>query len=270
MRNKKYVAGLSVFFFLVSMLFGEVLRAQTLPERPDWMPEVEISNSFMTKYIWRGWNFGDRPVMQMEGSLSKYGITAGVWGNYSMNNDKTRDEGRYEEFTEMDYWIDYTFSLGEKLSLIKVEDHGSLEPVSISLGYTYYTFPDVDSGSPEFDSHEIYLGFSYDHVISPSFFWYWDVDSGKGSYYVAGLDYTKELTETISADLGFTTGYIDGQWTEKSGWADMVFSASLDISVFEYFTITPSLAYSLILERETYGGVSENEFYGGIAIAFNY
>lgn len=250
-----------------------------LPEKPEWMPDITHSHSFMTKYIWRGWNLGDEPVWQMDTAISKWGFTFDIWTNYTLNSDKTKDSGRYQEFTEVDYSVDYTFNVGEMSELLDFDSPDVLDPLSISGGYIYYTFPNIDRKDKFFDSHEIYLGAFYDCFLQPFFTWYWDVGVGKGntdgggdgSYLLFGLGHTFDFGDSgISATLNWTTGVIDEQWTNKTGWADMVFSGEVSIPIFNYFTITPSLAYSLILDRSTYNDAAENEFYGGVTVTFEY
>lgn len=280
-RVLKGLMGLAVPLLAVpGMAFGLFdVEGGWLPEKSEDMPVVSVSNAFMTKYIWRGWNLGDEPVMQSGASLSWYGFTFDFWTNYSLNTDKSRDEGRYQEFTEIDYSIDYTFNVGEAYSLIAGENIAVLDPLYLSAGYTYYTFPNVDRKDKFFDSHEIYLGASYDVFLQPTFTWYWDVDSGKGnsdgggagSYFLFGISHTFDFEPTdISATLGMTTGINHEQWTDKTGMADMLFYGEIDIPVFNYFTITPSLAYSIILDRSTFNHDASNEFYGGLTIAFEY
>ncbi len=250
-----------------------------LPEKSEKLPEVSLSQAFFTKYIWRGWNLGDEPVMQNDFAVSWYGLTFDLWTNYSLNNDKEKDSGRYEEFTEIDYTISYEFNVGEAGDFMSVKVPEILRPIGISGGYIYYTFPNVDWNDKFFDSHEVFLGASYDTFLSPSFVWYWDVGRGKGnsdgggngSYFEFGLSHTFDLGETGSSlTAGMTTGIINEQWTDKTGMADMVFSLGLDVPVLNYFTLTPSVAYSLILDRETYNDAAENEFYGGITMTFTY
>lgn len=250
-----------------------------LPEKPEGMPTFSHSQSFLTKYIWRGWNLGDEPVWQMDTSASWYGFTFDFWTNYTLNNDKDKDGGRYLEFTEIDYTFDYTFNIGEASDFLNIDVPDVLDPLSISFGYIYYTFPNVDWGDKFFDTSEVYLGASYDCFLQPSFTWYWDVDSGKGnsdggghgSYFLFGIGHSFEFEESgISINLGIDMGINNEQWTDKTGFADMVFSGDVNIPVFNYFTVTPSIAYSLILDRNTYNDDAENEFYGGVTIGFEY
>lgn len=250
-----------------------------LPEKSEKLPEVSISQAFLTKYIWRGWNLGDEPVMQDDFSLSWYGLTLDLWTNYTLNNDKEKDSGRYQEFTEIDYTISYEFNVGEAAEFFSVDVPEIVEPIGISGGYIYYTFPNVDWSDKFFDSHEVFLGASYDTFLSPSFTWYWDVGRGKGnadgggngSYFEFGISHTFDLGDSgASLTAGMTTGIINEQWTDKTGMGDMVFSLGLDVPLLNYFTVTPNLAYSVILDRDTYNDAADNEFYGGITITFGY
>jgi hypothetical protein len=250
-----------------------------LPEKPEGLPEISISQSFMTKYIWRGWNLGDEPVMQNDITVSWHGLEFNFWTNYSLNNDKSKDSGRYQEFTEIDYTISYGFNAGEAAEFFSVDIPEIFQPLSISGGYTYYTFPNVDWKDKFFDTHEVFLGVSYDTFLSPEFTWYWDVGRGKGntdgggngSYFEFGISHSFDLADTgASLNLGMTTGIINEQWTDKTGMGDMVFSLGVDIPMFNYFTVSPNLAYSLILDRNTYNDDASNEFYGGITVMFTY
>ena len=208
--------------------------------------------------------------MQTDFSVSKWGLTFDFWTNYTLNNDKSVDSGRYQEYTEIDYTIDYSFNFGELSESMEMDIPEIMEALSMSFGYTYYTFPNTDWNSEAFDSHEVYAGVSYDCLLQPFFTWYWDVDDGDGSYYIAGISHTLEFDGGITADVGMTTAYNDEQWTPESGWSDMNFSGSVTIPFMNYFYVTPSVSYSLILDRDTYEDAQENEFYGGIAVGFSY
>jgi len=264
--------------FISTNSYAINFNEEWLGEKPEWSVDVSLSTTFLTKYIWRGWNLGDEPVMQFDGSISKYGITIDVWGNYSFNNDKLKDLGRYQEITELDYNIDYTFSIGDAMEYFGASEAEILKLFSISLGYTYYTFPNVDLNDKYFDSHEAYCGLSYDCLLQPSVTWYWDVENGKGnssgggngSYFLFETGHTFDFEGGISADVGITTGYNNEQWTNKSGWSDMVFSGGVNILVANYFMFSPTVSYSLILDRDTFNDTQENEFYGGVGVSFNY
>ena len=175
-----------------------------LPEKSEDAPVISFSNSFLTKYIWRGWNLGDEPVWQMDTAISWYGFTFDFWTNYTLNDEKGRDVG-YQEYTEIDYTIDYTFNIGEMGDTLNVETPEILDPLSISAGYIYYTFPALDRDDKFYDTHEVYFSAAYDCLLQPYFAWYWDVGRGKGnsdggghgSYYEFGIGHTFDFEEDL-------------------------------------------------------------------------
>ena len=138
--------------------------------------EGSLGVAFNSKYLWRGQNLVDGAVVQPEGSLSYGGFSGTVWANYDA------DDG--EEWTELDYTLDYTTSLG-------ILDSG-LDLVALSVGYTYYTFPNLEGGD---FSQEVYLAAALDAVLSPSLAVYYDFEEGDGMYYELGIGHSIGLGE---------------------------------------------------------------------------
>ena len=276
--RKFIIVMLLMMFTLTSSVYAMDLNEKWLPEKSENMPTIGLSTTFLSKYIWRGWNLGDEPVMQTDSYISWYGVTFDIWTSYTFNKNKDIDGGRYQEFTEVDYSVDYTLNMGDLGEMTGYDIPEAVKPFSISGGYIYYTFPNVDWSDKYFDSQEVYIGGSYDSFLQPSFTWYWDVGHGKGnsegggngSYFEFGIGHTFDVAGEITADVGMTLGYNNEQWTDKSGWSDMVFSGGVNIPVFGYFTITPTIAYSIILDKDTFGDASDSEFYGGVTIGFEY
>lgn len=272
LKRMKAVLYLACLIFLRGApCYATDISGNWLGEKPEWMPDVSVNSAFLTKYIWRGQDLGDEPVMQNDYALSKWGLTLDLWTNYSMNSDKSKDAGRYQEYTEIDYTVCYLLNFGKTSEWLKTDCPELLKPLNFMSGYTYYTFPNTaDWHSKLFDSHEVCFGTSYDCFLKPSFTWYWDVDQGKGSYYKIGIAHTFEFQGGITANVAMTTAYNDKQWTDKSGWSDMNFSGGVNIPLFRYFTVTPTVSYSLILDRNTYDDAQSNQFYGGLTVAFAY
>jgi hypothetical protein len=243
---------------------------ELLPEKAEWMPEVGADITFMTKYVWRGQLLDEEPVMQFDTYLSKWGLTLDVWGNYSLNSDKDSNFGRYQELTELDYTISYDMNIGDMSEKLGIDSPDIIDPLSFSAGYIFYTFPNLDFDEKGSYTHEVFLGASYDCLLQPYFTWYWDVEAARGSYLEFGGGHTFELGGGVEASLGMSFAYNYEQWTDESGWSDMLLSCEVAIPVFNNFTVTPSVYYSVILDEDTYNGAQENEFYGGISLSFSY
>ena len=246
---------LKVLIPLICFLGTTALYAEA-KEKPEWIPEISGEVAFETKYIWRGQNLGDDPVIQPGASISKYGFTFSVWGNY--------DTGPLDRFTEWDYIFDYTFNMGEFLERFGTGDGMEfIAPLNVSAGYIFYTFPHLDGDA--FDSHEFYVGLSYDTLLQPSLTYYCDFEEGSGSYWEFGISHTFDLKNDIEAELGITTGYNAGQWGYDWSFSNMLFSGEVSVPVFEYFTVSPNVYYSLSLDDQY-----DPEFFGGVKISLEY
>ncbi|MCQ9207080.1 MAG: hypothetical protein NG740_04285 [Omnitrophica bacterium] len=229
-------------------------------ERPEWMPEITADVMFETKYIWRGQNLGNDPVIQIGTGASLVGLSFAMWGNY--------DTGPLDRFTEWDYLFDYTFNVGEATEWFGMGDKNSaiLDLLSASVGYTYYTFPNLpDDKKGTNESHEPYASLSYDVLFQPFLTVYMDVDTGGGTYWEYGVSHAFELSEDIEAGLGITGGYNAGQWGFDWSFSNLLFSGEVGIPIFEYFTISPNVNYSLPLDDQY-----DAEFYGGVNINATY
>ncbi len=260
--SKKVV--LSFFIFLSFQItqipaFSDVLNPDWVPDikKPDWAPDISAEVAFETKYICRGQNLGDDPVIQPGGSIILKGFTFSVWGNF--------DTGDTDRLTEWDYIFDYTFNIGELRE--KLATGGGIfkfmDPLSVSAGYTYYTFPTVEHDEKgAHDSHEFYIGASYDTLFQPFITYYYDFDTGAGSYLEFGGGHTFQLPGNIALNLGIITGYNAGQWGYDRSFSNTLFSGSVDIPVLKYFTISPDVNYSLALDKQY-----DSEFYGGVKIS---
>ena len=268
---KMLVAAFISVFAMAASGYAVDLNGDWLGEKPEWAPNVSGGTNFATKYVWRGQLLVDDPCIQPEAAISKWGLTASFWGNYNTRTKKSDDSTiSTQEWTELDFVGDYSFNVGEMADKFGMEAPGFVKPIGFSIGYTYYLFPNLDWKSKGVDSHEYYLGVSYDTFLKPWFKWYQDVKSGSGAYLQFGIGHTFDFTHGITADVGMATAYNYHQWTSKKGWSDMNFSGGVNIPVFKYFTIRPNMAYSLLLDRDTYEGKYGNEFYGGVKVSFAY
>jgi len=246
-----------IFYTISVIVFGlnTTFSNADTEKKPEWVPEVSGEVTFETQYIWRGQTLGSDPVVQPGASVSSHGFTFSVWGNY--------DTGDPDRFTEWDYIFDYTFTMGDfREKLGGDEAWKFLDPISISNGYTYYTFPNLSGG--DYDSHEYYVGVGYDVLLQPFVTFYYDFDSGDGAYWEFGGSHSFEV-EGIALDLGITTGYNVGQWGYDSSFSNVLFSSEVGIPLFKYFTISPNVNYSVALDEQY-----DSEFYAGLKIGFTY
>ena len=177
------------------------------------------------------------------------------------------------EFTEYDYYADYTTTIAEGIDL--------------SVGVINYYFPSVDQTT------ELYAGLTLTEVpLSPSVTWYNDVDSVEGSYIsfavghsvdeIASLDESTPIGMEIGASVGYgSKSYNKYYWSnddtayvhDDAGMNDLSISVAFPFSLGSW-TVTPSINYVTLLdsdvrESDNYHSSSDYLFSGiGLSSSF--
>lgn len=105
---------LSIWFISVCNLFGQ--DDQVLKEAKESVianaATLNFGADIMSRYIWRGYDFGNSPAFQPNIYFQWKGLNIGAWGSYSfapynmMLNDTT--EVNMGNYTEMDVYLSYT------------------------------------------------------------------------------------------------------------------------------------------------------------------
>ena len=272
---------------LISRLFGVLavlfsVASATAQEEGDSL-SFEFTMDYPSKYIWRGIEVNDDPVLQ-PGLSAAYGdFYLGFWGNYDLT-----DGGREDNFSEYDWYGGYSTGLTEKLS--------------IDLGFIYYYFPSTHGDS---DTTEVYVGLAYDCLLSPYITAYYDVDEVNGFYVTAGIGHSFVLTEDekLTLDLALSIGWGDEDYNnayfqidldafeEKffdreisdpeaansdvgSGFNDLTASAALSYAVNDSFSVYWSINFAELLDSDIERvvnalGDSDNTWTSvGMALAF--
>jgi len=233
-------------------------------------PSADLSVAVLNAYIWRGLELSnDSIVIQPSMTVGYKGFSANVWGN--LDTDPHENLG-----VEMNTWneTDFTLAYGKEF--------GSL---STELGYIYYGLEGAD------DSQELYLSLGLDTLLSPTLTIYRDFAQYPGWYLLLGISHALELKDNLSLELAGSVSYLAGDDDDDypeidddgaptgdkfSGLHDGTISVSLPITVSEYVTVTPSIAYVLPLssdaenrmESASVEGDEKEFFYGGITASF--
>jgi len=222
------------------------------------------SADIMSHYVWRGQRLSDDFVVQPSVGITYEGFGANIWANWDDTVSSATDSG----ITETDYTLNYTFSK---------------DKFGFDVGYIYYAFP-----SPGVDTQEIYVGVSYDTILSPSATLYYDFDEGEGAFLVLAVGHSVDLTEKIALNLGASASYnfgnavmgpaADGN-TDFSDFYNGELSASVSIPVTDNISIEPKVAASFSLSDDAESaikgldatGKADDSFvYGGINITLSF
>ena len=203
--------------------------------------EFELTTDFFSKYIWRGQKLNDDYVFQTGLSTGYKGFTVAAWGNMDLT-DYGNNKG---EFTEWDYSLDYSNSIGE---------NGKL---GYSVGIINYHFPSIVG-----DTTEVYWGLSLDVFLNPSVTVYHDIDTVKGMYVNFGISHSIEdfikLTDSLSANLDLSasigwgnSSYNRAYWgVDNSKLNDIAFTVALPVELGGGWTVTPSFNFVTLVSSD--------------------
>jgi hypothetical protein len=203
-----------------------------------------------SQYIWRGFLLDSDPVIQPSLSVSFYGLTLSLWCSF----DPAIDDAAMS--SEVDYVVDYTYKVGT---------------LSLSIGNTFYSFPEHD-----LKSMEAYLGIGIAAIGSPTltiFYDYGDEAEGgaDGIYVSLNLSHSQPIYMDITFDLNVHAGYNHEAFIAGNGY-DIALSSGITIPLFEGLAISPSATYSIPLsdlKKET-DGAQEVEIYFGASLGWEF
>jgi hypothetical protein len=222
---------------------------------------VNVTMDYFSKYIWRGQNINDKSVLQPSIYLTKYGFTGAIWGNY----DLTNVNGDRNEFTEIDYSLDYSNAVP------------GIEGINYIFGIIHCAFPDT-----EFEATtELYGGLSFTSLpLTPTIKINRDIDEIKGSYIQFSIGHTfekvRQWSDTCYCNLQLgastaygTSKYNQGYFDVNSGRLnDLTLYAALPICLEHDWTVKPSLNYSTMLSDTIRQATDKSDnFWFGLSVS---
>ncbi|AQT70257.1 hypothetical protein STSP2_03463 [Anaerohalosphaera lusitana] len=249
---------------------------------------VDASVSYVTKYIWRGFDrLDDAAAVQPSVNLDLgNGFYANVWMSYAGTSGRTDPavptSGRVN-FTEYNYTFGYANSMCE----------GESWQTDYAVNWMYYDF--IDMPSDVIDMQEINATFAWPNIIgngiTPSYtiirMW---TSEGSATYndasgwiHVVGLEYdftidgftpdNPEQTIKLFADATYNDG--TGLNTENllgvadqidHDWSHLKYGAAAPMKLGNG-TLTPAIYYQTSMEDTVN---DEDEFWGGITYALSF
>lgn len=173
--------------------------------------QIEIGADVMSRYVWRGTDFGNSPSIQPSLSYSAGNLTIGGWAAMATNGNPAG--------SEIDFYASYTLG-------------------AFSLNVTDYTFPEAPTGNYfDAESHFVELGLAYDGSgvlpISISTGMFVTNDDDYSIYTQLGYSFSN-----VELFLGFTPAASALYGTQKAGVVSTGLSTSKDVQLSETFGIT--------------------------------
>lgn len=238
---------------LAAIVFGMLSSAASAEEKKG--PAVSFDVTPASKYVWRGLILTDDPVLQPSFTISYKGLGLNIWAN----TDLTDANDTPGEINELDYTIDYSFSI---------------DKVDASVGLIQYTFPHTDYEP----TTEIFASAGLSVLLSPTLTIYYDVDQVNGLYGTVGISHGFPLGEfqgiSPSLDLSGSIGYGSSNYNEgyfgvdSAGLVDLLLTATLAIPIDEYLSVAPYVSFSQLLDSDLKDAVSDdNATYFGVTLS---
>ena len=201
--------------------------------------EVSTNVGFESRYLFRGIQFAETSF-QPAINLGYGGFYLNAWLNLPIGDD------------------DFIVTPGgEELDLIGGYSFPLSDVVSVDVGFTYYTFPDLASGFFDVleedgdglgaNTFEPFIGLAFDIPLSPSIYLYHDLFIDTTTVQ-GNLSHSIPLAEKTSFDLAGYVGYV----IDDAGGTDYL-----------YGTASANISYALTDHGSIYAGVR----YGGSDIA---
>ncbi len=218
---------------------------------------VSGATAVNSQYIWRGFRLDDDMVLQPSMTISAFGFSANVWGNFDLQGDDPFSSD------EVDSTISYAYTL---------EEIEGLSPITLSAGHIYYSFSGTDTYSREY-----FLGVTYGSFLTPSLTYYHDYGDedqggGDGNYVVLGLAQSVPVLPDygVTLDLSGHIGYNDELYIAGQG-GDVLASAGLTVPLTANLKMQPNINYSHPMDdlRDDAFGNQPDVLFSGINFMYN-
>ena len=195
---------------------------------PVWGQSVSIGADVVSRYVWRGVDFGESMAVQPAITFGAGGLEFGAWGSYSISAPGA-------SANENDLWATYTVTAESGLS--------------VAVGITDYYFPSPDAGAGfgagAAHTVEMSLAFSgpetfpislFGGVLTESRVFYGEVGV---PFAISGVDVGLQL------HMGFVGGESDFYGTDEAAVVNLGVTASKDLAITQTFAVPVSVAYIL-------------------------
>ncbi len=145
-RFNKLLPVVFILLFFPTHAQEEALLKEISETKEERGPTLNVGADFMSRYIWRGRDFGNSPVIQPNLYFSWQGFNIGSWGSYALSaykielNDTTVQEmGHYGE---IDMYLSYTY----KWFTLMLFDYFTVNGLNPNTGADYFDFNNQTTG----------------------------------------------------------------------------------------------------------------------------
>ncbi|MBU0474474.1 MAG: hypothetical protein KKF62_09950 [Bacteroidetes bacterium] len=196
---------------------------------------LNTSADIVSRYVWRGIDFGRSPAIQPTLSLGYGGLEAGFWGSYTLNSITSASD-------ELDFWLAYSVDISA-LSITALVNDYYFPNNGKALG-NFNNYDDVEGNG----AHTLEAGLvlsSDSFPLSLSSYYNFYNDAGNNMYFQ--LDCPFEVNDyEVDLFVGATTGSKenpDYYGTEEFNIINVGLQVSKEIKITEDFSLPIFTSY---------------------------
>lgn len=218
-------------------------------QTPKASAQINLGADLVSRYIWRGRDYGNSPAVQPNISFSVAGFKIGAWGSYAfaqstkrINDTTLLNMGHY---AETDLYVCYTY----KWFTLQVTDFFFPNPLNANDGNRYYNYSNATTGHT-FEGCLMFAGpdkFPLQVCVSTLFY---GADKGKDSLGVYGAGIKNNYSTYIEAAYIFKLKkigvdlkpFIGGIPFGSAWYGDYAGVVNLGVAASKSITITEKFA----------------------------
>ena len=248
MKKKKLIfSGILILFMVLALTLPVLAQEQ---EKEEDRPTANLSWSFYSKYVWRGYELSkDSLVMFPTITIAYKGFAMKMWGDLDTSYKGDGSKDSKQQWWETDWTLTYS---------------NSWKKLNYTLGYIYY---DTDNG----DNQELFTTLGLDVLLQPTLSVYREIQlPGERWYINLGISHN---FPTIKREI---FGFCGEQSLDVGGWisymsinsSDYDYEAMHDgniwaaynIPITSYMTVVPSINYSFPLSNTSQTNIRRSNF----------
>jgi hypothetical protein len=199
--------------------------------------QIEIGTALMSRYIWRGVDYGNSPSVQPSLTFTAGGFSVGTWGAYSIagNGD--------EVFSEHDLWVGYTvLTSGGSFSLLATDYHYP------SAHLRYFDYSGNGEGAHTLEAGLLYTG---PDAFPVSLFAAANFHNDPDNSVYLELGYSRSINDVeIVLFAGGTPGKSDWYGTPSAAIINVGIGVICMIAVTDRFSVPVSASFIINPELE--------------------
>lgn len=231
----------------------EMVRKEIETDRKEGGIHLNIGADLVSRYVWRGYDYGNSPAIQPNLNFSWGGLAFGAWGSYAFSGHSVQVNDTLMEnlgsFSEIDLYLSYTY----RWFTIMVYDNFIMNGLNLNNGNRYFNWNNQTTG------HALEAILSFDgtekvplQVLASLFFYGDDKTKGEDGLYGYGsknnfstyfeIAYTFDISR-----IGVELEPFIGGTTSGSSWYGP-YGGIINIGMFARKDIRITKTYSLPVE----------------------